>query len=163
MSKIPSSRRRQILSARVRLEGVEVDMPCSLYAISGSLCMFSVASIKCSECVRRGVRCDGNFSSDDFDRLTAEQQKLEQARQAALERAAKDTAEAVTLGRRIEALRKAKGKMIERESRSLNELDREKEQQAQQANAALEVGFDEQQLAAFFRAPEGPGSGDSNP
>jgi Zn ribbon nucleic-acid-binding protein len=79
VSKVPSSRRRLALSTRVRLEGVEVDMPCTPCATSGSLCLFSEASVKCSECVRCGVRCDGNFSGDDFDRLHAEQQKLEQA------------------------------------------------------------------------------------
>jgi hypothetical protein len=87
--------------------------PC---AASGSLYYFSEASIKCSKCVRRGVRCDGNFSADDFDRLHAEQEKLERAWQDALERAVKDIAAAVTLRRRIEALRKAKGKMIKREA-----------------------------------------------
>jgi hypothetical protein len=102
-------------------------MPCSPYAASRSLYYFSEASSKCSECVRRGVRCDGNFSADDFDRLHAEQEKLERARQDALKRAAKDTAAAVTLGRRIKALRKAKGKMIKREARSLEELNLEEE------------------------------------
>jgi hypothetical protein len=55
-------------------------MPYSPYAASGSLYYFSEASTKCSECVRRSVRCDGNFSIDDFDRLHAEQEKLERAR-----------------------------------------------------------------------------------
>jgi phage FluMu protein gp41 len=99
----------------------------SPYAASGSLYYFSKTSVKCSECVRRGVRCDGNFSTDDFDRLHAEQEKLERARQDALKRAAKDIVAAVTLRRRIEALRKVKGRMIEREARSLEELDLEEE------------------------------------
>jgi hypothetical protein len=60
--------------------------------------------MKCSECVHRGVRCDRNFSADDFDRLYAEQEKLKRARQDALERAAKDIVAAVTLRRRIKAL-----------------------------------------------------------
>jgi hypothetical protein len=105
-------------------------MPCSPCAASGSLYYFSTASVKCSECVRRGVQCDGNFSIDDFDRLYAEQEKLERVRQDALEWVAKDSAAAVTLGRRIKALRKVKGKMIEREARSLKELDLEEEWQA---------------------------------
>jgi hypothetical protein len=52
-------------------------MPCSGYATSGSLCVFSDSLTQCAECVRRGVRYNGNFSLDDFDRLTAEQRKLE--------------------------------------------------------------------------------------
>jgi hypothetical protein len=79
-------------------------MPCSPYAASGSLCYFSKASTKCLECVRHDVRCDGNFSADDFDRLYAEQEKLERARQDALKRAAKDVVAVVTLRRRIEVL-----------------------------------------------------------
>jgi phage FluMu protein gp41 len=130
VSKVPTSRRRQSLSTRVRLQGVEADIPCSPCAASGSLYYFSEASTKCSECVRRGVRCDGNFSTNDFDRLHAKQEKLERAQQDALKRAAKDTAAAVTLRRRIEALRKAKGRIIEREARSLEELDLEEERQA---------------------------------
>jgi hypothetical protein len=86
VTKPPPSRRRQVLAARVLSEGLLAEMPCSAYAISGSLCLFSPHSIKCADCVRRGVRCDGNFSADDFDRLTAEQKKLEVARDAILER-----------------------------------------------------------------------------
>jgi hypothetical protein len=75
--------------------------PC---AASGSLYYFSEASTKCSKCVRRGVRCDGNFSANDFDRLHVEQERLERAQQNAFKRAAKDIAAAMTLGRRIKAL-----------------------------------------------------------
>jgi hypothetical protein len=91
-------------------------MPYSPCAASGSLYYFSEASTKCSECVHRGVRYDRNFSADDFDRLHVEQRKLERARQDVFERAAKDIAAAVTLRRHIKALRKVKGKMIEREA-----------------------------------------------
>jgi hypothetical protein len=91
-------------------------MSYSPYAASRSLYYFSKAFIKCSKCVHRGVRCDGNFSANDFDRLHVEQEKLERARQDALERAAKDIVAAVTLRRRIKALQKAKRRMIEREA-----------------------------------------------
>jgi hypothetical protein len=56
---------------------VEADILYSPCAASRSLYYFFKASVKCSEYVRRGVRCDGNFSADDFDRLHAEQEKLE--------------------------------------------------------------------------------------
>jgi hypothetical protein len=102
-------------------------MLCSSCAASRSLCYFLEASMKCLECVRYSVRCDRNFSADDFDRLHAKQGKLERARQDALERVAKDAAVTASLGHYIEALRKAKGKIIERESYSLAELDLEEE------------------------------------
>jgi hypothetical protein len=43
--------------------------PC---AASRSLYYFSKASTKCSECVRRGVRYNKNFSANDFDYLYVE-------------------------------------------------------------------------------------------
>jgi hypothetical protein len=57
-----------------------IDILYTAYTTSGSLCLFSDASMKCLECVYRGVRYDSNFSSDDFDCLDAEQQKLERAK-----------------------------------------------------------------------------------
>jgi len=101
------------------------------------------------------VSCDGNFSGEDFDKLSEEKARLEAARTRAI-------AEAASLDRRIEALKKAQGKMIAREAAALEELEREEERQAQQANVALDSVFDEQQLAAFFGAPEGSDSGGGN-
>jgi hypothetical protein len=77
--KPPPSRRWQVLAARVLSEGLLAEIPCSACAISRSLCLFSLHSIKCADCVHRGVRCDSNFSTDDFDHLTTEQKKLELA------------------------------------------------------------------------------------
>jgi hypothetical protein len=74
-----------VLATRIASKGKEVQMPYSGYTISGSLCVFSDSSIRCAKCVRRGVRCDGNFSIDDFDRLTAEQRKLEAVWEALLD------------------------------------------------------------------------------
>jgi hypothetical protein len=53
-------------------EGLLAEMPHSAYAISGLVYLFSPHSIKCADCVHRGVYYDGNFSADDFDCLTAE-------------------------------------------------------------------------------------------
>jgi hypothetical protein len=61
-----------VLAARVLAEGLLAEMLCSACATSGSLYLFSPHSIKCADYVRRGVRYDGNFSADDFDRLTIE-------------------------------------------------------------------------------------------
>jgi hypothetical protein len=86
VTKPPLSRRWQVLAARVLSKGLLAEMLCSAYATSRSLCLFSPHSIKCADCVRYSVRCDGNFSTDDFDRLTTEQRKLKIARDAILER-----------------------------------------------------------------------------
>jgi hypothetical protein len=79
VTKPPPSRYQQVLAARVLSEGLLAEMLCSAYMISGSLCLFSPHSIKCSDYVRRNVRYNDNFSADDFDCLTAEQKKLEVA------------------------------------------------------------------------------------
>jgi hypothetical protein len=74
-------------------------------------------------CIHRGVRCDGNFSAADFDRLGREKMKLEQACQDALDKAACEVVEAASLNRRITALNKVRGAMIEYKSASLIELE----------------------------------------
>jgi hypothetical protein len=66
------SRRRQVLAAHVLSEGLLAEMSCSAYVVSRSLYLFSPHSIKCADCVHRGVHYDGNFLADDFDRLTTE-------------------------------------------------------------------------------------------
>jgi hypothetical protein len=72
VTKPPPSRRRQVLAACVLSEGLLAEMPYSAYAVSGSLYLFSPHSIKCADYVRHSVHYDGNFSADDFDRLTTE-------------------------------------------------------------------------------------------
>jgi hypothetical protein len=59
-----------VLATRVASKGKEVEISYSSYATSGLLYVFSDSLTRCAECVRRGVRCDGNFFIDDFDRLT---------------------------------------------------------------------------------------------
>jgi hypothetical protein len=82
--------------------------------------VFSGDSSKCSECTHKGVGCDGNFSKADFDKLSEEKDRLEAARTRAI-------VEAASLNKRIKALRKAQGRMITREARALEELEREEE------------------------------------
>jgi hypothetical protein len=91
VTKPSPSRRRQVLAAHVLSEGLLAEMPCSACMISRSLYLFSPHSIKCADCVRRGVYYDSNFSADDFDHLTAEQKKLEVARDVILERLPQET------------------------------------------------------------------------
>jgi hypothetical protein len=66
------SRRRQMLAARVLSKRLLAKMLYSVCATSRSLYLFSPHSIKYADCVRRDVRCDSNFLTDDFDHLTTE-------------------------------------------------------------------------------------------
>ena len=76
VSKSSSTTRRKVFAARVLSEGDVAEMPCSSCVSSSSLYVFSALSTKCSECIRRGSRCDKNFSAKDFDRLIAERRRL---------------------------------------------------------------------------------------
>jgi hypothetical protein len=46
--------------------------------------VFSRDSSKCSECTRKGVAYDGNFSKADFDKLSEKKDRLEAARTHAI-------------------------------------------------------------------------------
>jgi hypothetical protein len=65
--KPPSSRRQQVLAARVLSKGLLAEILCSAYAISRSLYLFSPYFIKCADCVHHDVHYDDNFLADDFD------------------------------------------------------------------------------------------------
>jgi hypothetical protein len=73
---------------------------CTPCARARTLCVFSRDSSKCSECTRKGVSCDGNFSEADFDKLLEEKDQLEAARTRVI-------MEAASLNKRIKVLRKA--------------------------------------------------------
>jgi hypothetical protein len=152
--KKPSSTiRRQALAERIAQDGDKAMVACSACAVSRTLCLFAPHSLKCSECVHKNVSYDGSFSEADYDKLSEEQSKLEAARSKATAEILWLAAESASLDRRVEALKKAKGEMISREARALEELERE-EQRARQANEALpEFVFDEQQLAALLGSP----------
>jgi hypothetical protein len=72
VSKVPSSRRRKVLTTRVASKGKKVEMLYSGYITSRSLYVFSDSSTRCVKCVHHSVHCNSNFSVDDFNRLTAE-------------------------------------------------------------------------------------------
>jgi hypothetical protein len=50
---------------------------CTPCARARIMCVFSKDSVKCSECTRKSVSCDRNFSEADFDKLSEEKAKLE--------------------------------------------------------------------------------------
>jgi hypothetical protein len=70
---------------------------CTLCARARTLYVFSGDSFKCSECTRKGVSCDGNFSKADFNKLSKEKDRLKAARTRAI-------AKVASLNKRIKAL-----------------------------------------------------------
>jgi hypothetical protein len=90
---------------KIKRLGATAMVSCTPCARARTLCVFSGDSFKCSECTRKGVSCDGNFSEADFDKLLEEKDRLKAARTRVI-------MEAASLDKRIEALRKAQGAMI---------------------------------------------------
>ena len=157
----PSSKdRRLVLHTKVLELGFAVEMPCSPCARSNSLCVFSLHSARCSECIRKNARhCNGGFSFDEFDRLTVERKKLEAARSEELTHLSEATARlaasaelAASLGRRIDALRDKQERMVGQEDRLLATLGEEEPPPAPLDPAAFVL--DDQQLAALFDSPQ---------
>jgi hypothetical protein len=112
VSKPSSTLRRRTLARRILSEGREAMVACSACARSGARCMFAPHSSKCAECTRKGVSCDGSFSETDYDKLSAEQAKLEIVRSKATAEILRLAAESASLDWYVKALKKAKGAMI---------------------------------------------------
>jgi hypothetical protein len=70
---------------------------CTLCARACIIYVFSGDSVKCSECTRKSVSCDRNFSEADFNKLSEEKAKLEAAQTQAIK-------ELASLHKRIKAL-----------------------------------------------------------
>jgi hypothetical protein len=84
VSKTSSTSRRKGLVLRVSAVGKAAVMLCSPCTSSGARCVFSSLSLKCSECIRCRVACDGNTFTKGFDKIESKKKKLELARQSAL-------------------------------------------------------------------------------
>jgi hypothetical protein len=84
VSKSSSTSRRKGLILRVSALGKAVVMLYSPCMSSGARYVFSSLSLKCSECIRRGVAYNGNVFAEGFNKLKSKKKKLELARQLAL-------------------------------------------------------------------------------
>jgi hypothetical protein len=61
-----------MLATHVLSKGLLAEMLYLAYAISGSLCRFSLHFIKYADYVHHNVRYDDNFLMNNFNRLTTE-------------------------------------------------------------------------------------------
>jgi hypothetical protein len=80
VSKTSSTSRRKSLVLWVSAIGKAAVIPCSLYISSSARYVFSLLSLKCSECIRRRVAYDGNAFIKDFDKIESKKKKLELTR-----------------------------------------------------------------------------------
>jgi hypothetical protein len=69
VSKVPTSRRHLTLVMKVVLFNVEIDILCFSYIAFKILCVFSTYFIKYAKCVHYKIKCDDNFSRNDFNKL----------------------------------------------------------------------------------------------
>jgi hypothetical protein len=79
VSKPSSTSRRKGLVLRVSTLGKAAVILCSSCTSSGARCVFSSLSLKCLECIRRRVACDGNTFTEDFNKIESKKKKLELA------------------------------------------------------------------------------------
>jgi hypothetical protein len=70
---------------------------CTLYTRARTLYIFFRDSSKCSECTRKGVIYNRNFSKADFNKLSKEKDRLKATRTCAI-------TEIASLDKRIKAL-----------------------------------------------------------
>ena len=77
-----STSRRQVVISRIETFGRKrVDMGrCTPCLNTNSICFMLDGYKKCSSCTKKGVReCDGVFSAEEFDALTAQRNRLMEA------------------------------------------------------------------------------------
>jgi hypothetical protein len=79
VSKTSSTNRRKGLVLRVSAVGKAAVMLYSPCTSSGARYVFSSLSLKCLECIRRRVACDGNAFAKGFNKIKSEKKKLELA------------------------------------------------------------------------------------
>ena len=82
-------RRKQ--ANRIARHGIEAMAPCSNCRKSGGLCKMLKGNARCQNCTRKNMRCDGQFSEEEYDALERQkmvlQDKVKQARERLSQRA----------------------------------------------------------------------------
>jgi Zn ribbon nucleic-acid-binding protein len=85
VGKSSSTKRRVDLVRRLKSQGLVAMVACSRCEAAYTLYVFVESALKCIECVRKGCGCDGNFFSEDFNRIKKEKKKLKVALYTTLE------------------------------------------------------------------------------
>jgi hypothetical protein len=165
-----STSRRQIAIARIEALGRQkLDMGrCTPCQNSNSLCFMLDGYAKCSSCTKKGVKdCDGNFSAEEFDALTAQRNRLTEAArrkdeeirgmlaeaarvQLAMSQA---NAERERLQREADGLLEKQKRMLTQELESLDELDHIDPSPI--VSSTVFVALDDAQLEQMFELEPG--------
>lgn len=158
-----STLRRQKLIDRIESFGHELFGMgrCTPCQNSNSVCFVLDGCSKCSACTKKGVKyCDGTFSDEEFDSLTAQRNRLvEAARQKGAELAQliaavnKAHSERERLQREADSLLERQKQMLVREAESLDALDHV--DPPEKASSTVFIGMDERQLEEMFELSPG--------
>lgn len=173
-----STSRRHSLISRIESFGRQkFDMGrCTPCQNSNSLCFILDGYSRCSSCMKKGVKyCDGTFSVEEFDALTAQRNRLQEAarqkdeelkgmlREAARiqEALSSANAERERLQRESDELLEKQRRMLVREAEALDELDSVDPPPI--ASSTVFVGLGDDQLEDYFEIPRGSLSGFEGP
>jgi Zn ribbon nucleic-acid-binding protein len=131
ISKPPSSTdRRKRLAARIEQLGFPAMAPCPQCEESGAVCIIQKNSTRCSSCVRKNVKCGGQFSDAEFDVLESQKNELLLKKMEARKRLTALAWELLAaqkeqdlLDQKLSKIHHRQEQMIEQEARALEELD----------------------------------------
>jgi hypothetical protein len=127
---LSSTDRRKRLAARIEQLGFPAMAPCPQCADSGAVCIIQKNSTRCSSCVRKNIKCGGQFSDAEFDQLESQKNELLLKKMEARKRltalawellAAQKEQE--VLDQKLSKIHNRQEEMIEQEARALEELD----------------------------------------
>lgn len=130
VTKPSSTDRRKRLACRIEQLGFPAMAPCPQCLESGSVCIIQKGSTRCSCCVRKNIRCGGQFSDAEFDQLEAQKTDLLLKKMKARERLTTLAWELLAaqkeqelLDQKLSKIHDRQEKMIEQEARALEEFD----------------------------------------
>lgn len=130
---------RTTLSDRILSSGIEM-APCANCKKKGRSCVVSKESKRCAECVRRGMRCDAlGPSTDDWDSLQREEERLEREVAAAIQQAQEAFARQLRLMKQQKLLKTRASEMLRRGLKTLDQLDEVEEKERLQQGAETQL------------------------
>jgi len=170
--KLSSTDRRRRLAARVESLGSFAMAACPQCESSHSICVVHKSSSSCAACLRKNIKCGGRFSDAEFDALEARKAELRQKKMAARARLRSLAWEMVAaqkveeqLDAQLSRIHDRQERMMDEESRALDELDCFVEDAGAQVALMTELDFSlgDPSWEALLAVPEHPAGGDTQP
>lgn len=155
-----STTRRHKLAAFIDDFGETMVKSCSTCRKHKRVCKVHTRSGKCSECLRRGQRCDVRVTQSEWERLKAEKTKLRREIQEAYEtqERARDElraafAKEMRLRQQMDLLDKRAEEAIAVEEANIEELERDEALELEEVPGGLALGLSPQAWSALDGFP----------